>query len=97
MAKLAFCFRDEEESIHPPTENEIIEITMVAQGARAIINVMQDYVGHYPQGEDDDTLGIFQSVFNALAFLMVPVTDYLFNFAGKKAAPEREGAENALS
>ena len=90
MAKLALCFREEKE-FRPLTSNEINGVTIAAQGAAAVVRVMRDYAIENPRGEDDDALGVYGCVFGVLELLMEPVTDYLFNYAGKEAAREKEG------
>jgi hypothetical protein len=89
MAELALCFREKKE-YRNLTKYEINDITIAAQGASAIIHVMREYATHNPQGEDGDLLGIYGCVFNTLEWLMEPVTDYLFGFAGREAEPEKE-------
>jgi hypothetical protein len=49
---------------------------------------MRHYAINYPQGEHDDTLGVYACVFGVLEWLMDPVKDYLFEYAGNKAKPE---------
>jgi hypothetical protein len=89
MKKLKLCFlTPEQKESRPLTSYEINQVTMAAQGASAIIRVMTQYACDNPQGEEDDTLGVFCSVFNVLGLLMEPVTDYLFQYGGREAAPE---------
>ena len=89
MAELALCFREGKES-GPLTKSEINDITIAAQGAKAIIHVMVEYASNNPHGEEDDTMGIFGSVFNVLEWLIEPITDYLFGYGGQLAASEKE-------
>ena len=90
MAELTLCFREEKEKEHGPlTENEIGDITIAAQGASAIIHVMQRYATNSPKGEENDPLGVYKCVFDVLEWLMAPVTDYLFEYAGDEAEPEK--------
>ena len=91
MTELALCFREEgeENKYRPLTKHEVNEITIAAQGARAIIHVMQRYATHNPNGEDDDTLGVYGCVFGVLEWLMAPITDYLFEYGGKEAKPDK--------
>ena len=89
MAELALCFREKKEGRGPLTKQEINDITIAAQGASAIIHVMQHYAINNPQGEDDDFLGVYPCVFGVLEWLMEPVTDYLFEYGGHEAKPEK--------
>ncbi|MCL2215320.1 MAG: hypothetical protein FWC06_08995 [Treponema sp.] len=91
MAKLALYFR-ENESIEDRnlTAFEINEVTTAALGAHAIIKVMTDYANNNPQGKADDTMGIYGGVFSVLDWLMEPIRDYLFSYAGREAEPEKE-------
>jgi len=98
MAKLSLCFRKEEEETYCPlTKLEINDVTIAAQGASAIIHVMTEYADNHPQGEEDNTLGIYGSVFSVLEWLMEPVRDYLFCYAGKQAEPENSGEKEQKS
>jgi hypothetical protein len=96
MAELALCFGEKKECRNL-TEHEINDITRAAQGASAIIHVMQKYATNNPHGEDDDTLGVYGCVFHVLEWLMEPVKDNLFGFAGteKKKKKETEQPETA--
>jgi len=96
MAELALCFREEGEKnkYRPLTKREINGVTIAAQGASAIIHVMRRYATNNPKGEDDDTLGVYGCVFGVLEWLMDPVKDYLFEYAGKEAVPEKADADN---
>jgi len=89
MAELTLCFREKEVN-SPLTKQEIDDITIAAQGASAIIHVMHCYAINNPQGEDNDFLGVYPCVFGVLKWLMEPITDYLFNFAGHEAEPKAE-------
>jgi len=89
MAELAFCFREVSE-IRNLTKSEINDITMAAQGVHAIIKVMNKYAINHPQGEDDDSIGIYSSVFNILDLLMEPISDYLFEYAGHGSGTRRK-------
>jgi len=90
MAELVLCFREKGEiKDRPLTKYEVNEITIAAQGASAIIKVMQRYAVQNPKGQDDDTLGVYPCVFGVLEMLMAPVTDYLFEFAGNEAEPDK--------
>ena len=92
MAKLALCFSEEEKKYHPPTKYEVNEISIAAQGVSAIIHAMQFYANNN-RNEEDEGQGVYGCVFTALEWLMAPVTDYLFNFAGDEAAPENKAIE----
>jgi hypothetical protein len=91
MAELALCFREEgkKNKYRPPSKREIGDITSAAQGASAIIRVMQRYATNNPKGEEGDTLGVYGCVFGVLEWLMDPVTDYLFEYAGKEAKQDK--------
>jgi hypothetical protein len=96
MAELALCFREKEkEGYHPLTAHEINEVTIAAQGAKAIIHVMTQYAINNPKGEEDDLLGVYGCVFSILEWLMEPVTDYIFEYGGKAAVPEKEKPKTA--
>ena len=95
MAKLALSFG--ETTNRNLTKYEINEIAIAAQGASAIVHVMQEYVSNNPQGEADNSLGVYGCVFQVLEWLMVPVTDYLSEYAGKEAEPKKEQPETAKS
>jgi hypothetical protein len=87
MAKLALCFRDKEKH-RSLTSTEIESVAMAAYGVSAIIHVMGEYLSTNPQEEDSE--GVYSSVFNVLELLMEPITDYLNEYAGTAAAPEQE-------
>jgi hypothetical protein len=91
MAKLELCFRPEEDSKErrPPTDYEINELTIAIQGVAAIVQVMATYACNNPHGEEDGQ-GVFGSVFNVLEWLIEPVEDYMFNYAGEPAVKEPE-------
>ena len=95
MANLALCFREKESNEYRNlTSYEINEVTIATQGAHAIIKVMRDYATNNPHGEECDTMGIYGCVFNVLDWLMEPINDYMFGYAGKEAEPET-GEEKA--
>ena len=94
MAELAFCFRDKKDYRYL-TESEIEEITQAAQGARAIIKVMTHYACDNENDNGADGLSVYLNAFNVLGWLMEPITDFLFNQAGRSAQPEGEERGNA--
>jgi hypothetical protein len=74
------------------TAGEINELSIAAHGIGAIVRVMTQYAMDNPNGEADDTLGVYCAVFNVLEWLIEPIDDYLFAYAGEPAAkgPEKE-------
>ena len=88
MADLTLCFAENSED-RPLTSHEINELIIAAHGAHAIIKVMREYGNNYPQGKGNDTLGIYGSVFTILDLVMEPIRDYLCEYAGHEAAPEK--------
>jgi hypothetical protein len=97
MDKLELCFRSKENSgkRRPPTEYEINELTGAIQGVAAITHVMAIYACDNPHGEEDDRLGVFGCIFNVLEWLVKPVNDYLFSYAGEPAVPKEEPEQTA--
>ena len=88
MAKLELCFKDKGTGQQPLTESEINDIAIAAQGVQAIVRAMYSYaVDDKGKGLE---LGIYTRVFNVLDWLMEPVNDYLYEYAGNEAAEENE-------
>jgi len=87
MTELALCFRDKKD-YRLLTVNEIEELTRAAQGARAIIKVMERYACDQPVDNGAEGLSVYLNAFNVLGLLMEPLTDFMFNQAGEAAAPE---------
>jgi hypothetical protein len=84
--KLKFCFAELER--RQLTVMEINDLARAAHGIGAIARVMARYAEDNPNGEADDDLGVFCAAFNVLEWLMEPIDDYLFAYAGEKALPE---------
>ena len=96
MADLSFCFKEKCNKYCNPTKHEINELSNTTQGAHAIIKVMRDYATDIPNGKVCDTLGIFGAVFNVLDWLLEPVNEYMFEYAGGLAEPEAEEKTGAF-
>jgi len=71
----------------PLTKDEINELAIAAQAARDIARVMAEFAGDC--SGDVESLGIFISMFSVLEWLTEPVVDYLDEYAGDPAAPEK--------
>jgi hypothetical protein len=90
MAELALCFRDKKE-YRSLTGDEIEQLTMAAQGARAIIKVMERYACDRPKDDNgSDGLAVYLNIFNVLGLLMEPLSDFMFNQAEEAASREEE-------
>ena len=87
MAKLALCFTDKKD-YRFLTANEIEELARTAQGARAIIKVMEHYACDQPTDKGAEGLAVYLNAFNVLGLLLEPLADFMFNQAGEAAAPE---------
>jgi hypothetical protein len=77
------------------TDYEINELSMAAHGISALARVMVGYAMDNPRGEEDDGLGVYCAVFNVLQWLIEPIDDYLFEFAGKPAT--KDAAKDAVT
>jgi hypothetical protein len=90
MAKLKLCFAEPDP--RQLTAGEINELAIAAHGIGAIVHVMSQYAMDNPCGEADDELGVFCAAFNVLEWLIEPIDDYLFSYAGESAAesPEKD-------
>jgi hypothetical protein len=89
--ELKLCFAKPEQ--RPLTVYEINELNLAIRGAEAIIGFMRDYT---LDTSDNRAASKCSSVCVVLEWLLEPVSDYLFNFAGEKEAPDNEepaGAE----
>jgi hypothetical protein len=91
MAKLKLCFAEPEP--RQLTTDEINELAIAAHGIGAMARVMVQYAMNNPNGEPDDSLGVFCAAFNVLEWLIEPIDDYLFSYAGEAAAEPPEKAD----
>jgi hypothetical protein len=81
--ELKLCFAEPEQ--RPLTALEINELSIAAQGALAIVKVMDIYVN---EKQDNESAAHCLEAFRVLQWLLEPIGDYLFNFAGDKEIPE---------
>jgi hypothetical protein len=94
MAELKLCFPPEEtDKRRPLTEVEITEIRMAAQGIASLANVAHIYALDAPADRAGESLGNLTGVFTVLQWLIRPVEDYLFNYAGEEVAPKEKPEE----
>jgi hypothetical protein len=85
MASLKLSFAEGKQ--RPLTGYEINELAIAATAARNISRVMAEYAGDC--SGDVESLGLFISAFTVLEWLTEPVANYLDEYAGQEAAPEK--------
>jgi hypothetical protein len=81
--ELKLCFAESEQ--RPLTALEINDLNLAIQGAEAIIGFMREYT---LSTSDKLAASKCTSACVVLKWLLEPISDYLFNFAGDKEIPE---------
>jgi len=84
--ELRLDFTKENENRRNPTRSEIAQIGYLALGVEGIIKMMGEYCN--ASQNPHEACGYVQSVTNVLEHLMIPIIDYLSNYAGDEASKE---------